>query len=110
MPVLNPVLPTLRRLKRLLLPAVATAALLSPVIGAAGILTQLAPAPVTGFVCGVDFLPMLWSATGDVTAAVSGVDLALGLGNVSTSGCEASDFAGFTAGHIALIQRGACLF
>ncbi|MFC7647116.1 PA domain-containing protein [Streptosporangium lutulentum] len=28
----------------------------------------------------------------------------------STSGCEESDFAGFTRGNIALIQRGACSF
>jgi PA domain len=28
----------------------------------------------------------------------------------STSGCEAEDFAGFTAGNIALIQRGTCTF
>ena len=28
----------------------------------------------------------------------------------STSGCEAADFAGFTAGNIALVQRGTCLF
>ena len=34
----------------------------------------------------------------------------LGRGNASTSGCEIEDFAGFTAGNIALIQRGACSF
>ncbi len=41
------------------------------------------------------------------------VDLDLGLGNASTSGCEASDFAGldFTGENdIALMQRGACAF
>ena len=38
------------------------------------------------------------------------VDLALGAGNASTSGCEAADFAGFPAGNIALIQRGTCTF
>ncbi len=47
---------------------------------------------------------------GMVTAAVTPVDLQLGLGNTSTSGCEAGDFAGFTAGNIALIQRGTCPF
>ena len=31
-------------------------------------------------------------------------------GNTSTSGCEASDFAGFPAGNIALLQRGTCTF
>jgi Zn-dependent M28 family amino/carboxypeptidase len=34
----------------------------------------------------------------------------LGLGNTSTSGCEESDFAGFPAGNIALLQRGTCTF
>jgi hypothetical protein len=38
------------------------------------------------------------------------VDLQLGLGNTSTSGCEASDFAGFPAGNTALLQRGTCTF
>jgi aminopeptidase Y len=41
---------------------------------------------------------------------VTAVDLDLGLGNASTSGCEVADFAGFPLGHIALIQRGACSF
>jgi Zn-dependent M28 family amino/carboxypeptidase len=47
---------------------------------------------------------------GDVTAAVTPVDLQLFLGNTSSSGCEAGDFAGFPAGNIALIQRGTCPF
>lgn len=47
---------------------------------------------------------------GEVTAAVIPVDIQLGLGNTSTSGCEPSDFAGFPAGGIALIQRGSCNF
>ncbi len=38
------------------------------------------------------------------------VDIQLGIGNTSTSGCEAGDFAGFPAGNIALIQRGTCTF
>ena len=50
------------------------------------------------------------SDPGDVTAAVTAVDLQLGLGNTSTSGCEAGDFAGFPAGNIALLQRGSCTF
>ena len=32
------------------------------------------------------------------------------IGNTSTSGCEAADFAGFPAGNIALVQRGTCSF
>jgi len=50
------------------------------------------------------------SAPGEVQAPVTAVDLALGLGNTSTSGCEAADFVGFTAGHVALLQRGTCPF
>ncbi|AKJ27578.1 M28 family metallopeptidase [Caldimonas brevitalea] len=44
-----------------------------------------------------------YSGSGDVTAAVQAP-----AGNVN--GCEESDFAGFTAGRIALIQRGICPF
>jgi Zn-dependent M28 family amino/carboxypeptidase len=54
--------------------------------------------------------PYTGSGAGDVTAAVTPVDLQLGLGNTSSSGCEAADFAGFTAGTIALMQRGTCSF
>jgi len=54
--------------------------------------------------------PFTGSGPGDVTADVTPVDLQLGLGNTSTSGCEAADFAGFPAGTIALVQRGACTF
>jgi Zn-dependent M28 family amino/carboxypeptidase len=50
------------------------------------------------------------SGFGDVTASVTPIDVQLGLGNTSTSGCEAGDFAGFPAGNIALIQRGTCPF
>ncbi|WP_167043471.1 M28 family metallopeptidase [Salinibacterium sp. ZJ454] len=54
--------------------------------------------------------PFTGSGPGDVTAAVTAVDIQLGLGNTSNSGCEAADFAGFLAGSIALIQRGTCTF
>jgi hypothetical protein len=50
------------------------------------------------------------SDRGDVTAAVTPVKLQFGIGNTSTSGCQASDFAGFPAGNIALLQRGDCTF
>lgn len=46
------------------------------------------------------------SLLGDMTGTVTPVDLQLGLGNTSTSGCEAADFAGFPTGNIALLQRG----
>ncbi|MGR0220437.1 M28 family peptidase [Agromyces sp. ZXT2-6] len=54
--------------------------------------------------------PFTGSGAGDVTADVTPVDIQLGLGNTSTSGCEATDFTGFPVGDIALIQRGACNF
>jgi Zn-dependent M28 family amino/carboxypeptidase len=57
-----------------------------------------------------DYNLMAQTDPGDVTGPVTAVDLDLGLGNSSTSGCEAADFAGFPAGHIALVQRGACTF
>jgi len=47
---------------------------------------------------------------GDVSAAVTAVDINLVPPRASTSGCESADFAGFPAGNIALIQRGTCTF
>jgi Zn-dependent M28 family amino/carboxypeptidase len=78
------------------------------VVGPSG-LQQIAPNAVT-YTEGVDFGPITQSDPGDVTAAVTAVDLQLGLGNTSTSGCEAADFAGFPTGNIALLQRGTCTF
>jgi Zn-dependent M28 family amino/carboxypeptidase len=72
-------------------------------------LEQTAPGSVV-YVEETDFQPMAQTDPGDVTAAVTAVDIQLGLGNTSTSGCEAADFAGFPAGNIALIQRGTCTF
>jgi Zn-dependent M28 family amino/carboxypeptidase len=72
-------------------------------------LQQITPNPTT-YQLGVDFGPITQTDPGDVTAAVTAVDLQLGLGNTSTSGCEAADFAGFPAGNIALLQRGTCTF
>ena len=73
---------------------------------------QIAPAPQTyGYF--VDFAPMSYSGSGDVTGIAEGVDLIIPPApapNTSTSGCEASDFAGFTAGNVAVIQRGSCSF
>ena len=48
-----------------------------------------------------------YSGSGDVTGAVTA--LAAPPGD-ATPGCEAADFAGFPAGNIALISRGACTF
>ncbi len=58
----------------------------------------------------VDFELLTQTDGGEVTAAVTAVDLQLGIGNTSTSGCEAADFSGFPAGNIALMQRGTCTF
>ena len=61
------------------------------------------------YVDGNDFASMTFSPNGDTTAPVVAVDLVNAEGqpdNTSSSGCQASDFAGFPAGAIALVQRG----
>ncbi|MDN4160747.1 M20/M25/M40 family metallo-hydrolase [Nocardioides abyssi] len=73
------------------------------------VLERTTPDPTT-FVEGTDFDILEYSGSGDVTATVEGVDLALDDIENSTSGCEAEDFAGFTAGNIALVRRGTCDF
>ena len=70
----------------------------------APVLQRITPAPTTTLTTST----FTYSGNGDVTAAVTPVDL--NLGGTSTSGCEASDFAGFTSGTIALIRRGGCFF
>ncbi|MGR2753788.1 M28 family peptidase [Agromyces arachidis] len=71
-------------------------------------LTQLTPSTAeypTG--------PYTGSGAGDVTGTIIPVDLQLYLGNTSTSGCTADDFAGLDfsgPADIALIQRGGCNF
>ena len=58
-----------------------------------------------------DFLTMSYSGNGDVTApleAVGGIVIPSPGGSVS--GCSPEDFADFTEGSIALIQRGDCSF
>ena len=61
-----------------------------------------------------DFSIMEYSGSGSVTATVQEVaDNIVPPGasaNTSTAGCEEADFAGFTVGNIALIQRGTCTF
>lgn len=57
-----------------------------------------------------DFSIMSYSGSGEAVSKLSAVDLSLGAGNQSSSGCEAEDFASFEAGAIALIQRGTCSF
>jgi len=72
-------------------------------------MAETAPTP-TDYTYFDDFYPMDYTGEGDVTAAVTAVDINLGGDLLGTSGCEASDFTGFPAGNIALIQRGACDF
>jgi Zn-dependent M28 family amino/carboxypeptidase len=57
--------------------------------------------------------PFTGTGSGDVTGTVVPVDLALDPPRASTSGCEASDFAGLDLSgpaDIALVQRGSCTF
>jgi Zn-dependent M28 family amino/carboxypeptidase len=59
-----------------------------------------------------EVLTLDWSAAGEVTGQVLPVDVTIPPSPEpsSTSGCETSDFAGFTPGAIALVQRGTCPF
>jgi len=70
---------------------------------------RISPAP-TVYVDQEDYDVMTYSGSGDVTASLQAVDLSIGDPAASSSGCEAGDFAGFTVGNIALMQRGACSF
>lgn len=76
-----------------------------------GELARVSPDPET-YASGRDFNTMQFSGSGEVTAPLQPTnDILLPPGaTASTSGCEASDFAGFRAGNIALVQRGTCRF
>jgi Zn-dependent M28 family amino/carboxypeptidase len=52
-----------------------------------------------------EYLALEYSGSGDVTAPVEAVDT-----ESEGSGCEQSDFDGFSRGAIALLRRGACFF
>ena len=61
------------------------------------------------------FFTTKFSATANITAGVQAVDLIVPMdpnspANTSNSGCEPEDFASFTPGNIALLQRGGCSF
>jgi Zn-dependent M28 family amino/carboxypeptidase len=74
--------------------------------------SQAAPDEAT-YVEGTDYAVMTYSASADVTATAQAVDVVVpppAAANGNTSGCEATDFAGFTRGNIALVQRGTCPF
>ncbi|HEU4491503.1 MAG TPA: M20/M25/M40 family metallo-hydrolase [Jiangellales bacterium] len=73
---------------------------------------QVSPNEVT-YEPNVDFFTAEYSGSGDVTATLEAVDLVLPPGqqaSTSNSGCEPEDFTDFTAGNIALVQRGTCDF
>ena len=65
------------------------------------------------YVEGTDFFTMEYSGSGIVNAPVQnagGIIIPPTLDLSSTSGCTAADFTGFTAGNVALVQRGGCTF
>ncbi len=74
-----------------------------------GVLQATAPTPME-YVWEEDFTYLSQTEPGDVTGMAVPVDVQLGAGNTSTSGCEPEDFADFPAGAIAVVQRGACSF
>jgi Zn-dependent M28 family amino/carboxypeptidase len=75
--------------------------------------SEVSPLAAT-FTLGTDFGLATGTGNGDVTAAVqpaAGIIIpAPATANTSQSGCSAADFAGFTPGNVALIQRGFCTF
>ena len=73
------------------------------------VMEQVAPEEVA-YENEVDFSIMSYSGSGDVTAAVTPVDVNVADPSEITSGCEDEDFAAFPDGNIALIQRGTCTF
>ncbi len=76
---------------------------------APGTLARISPAP-RPFAIDDEFDVMDYSGSGTAQAAVTVVDTELARTETSTSGCESADFAGFTRGNIALLQRGTCPF
>jgi len=70
---------------------------------------QVSPTAKT-YVNGTDFATLGFSGDGTAQGTVTAVDVALTPPRASTSGCEATDFANFPRGNIALLQRGTCDF
>ena len=67
------------------------------------VLEQVSPAPAGPLVNTI----LSYSGSADVTAAVTALPAPPA---DATPGCDAADFAGFPAGNVALISRGACTF
>jgi hypothetical protein len=59
---------------------------------------------VRSYRSGPDFVTMRYSGGGNVAGRIVPVDFS------ASSGCEDSDFAGFTSGSVALMKRGGCPF
>jgi len=55
-----------------------------------------------------DFQDVRFSPPGDVTAPLGVIDVSLGVGNDSTSGCTPADYASFPVDRVALVQAGGC--
>jgi Zn-dependent M28 family amino/carboxypeptidase len=68
--------------------------------------------PTAPYVDDEDFTVMEYSGNGQAQGTLQAVDVVLPppAAPGSTSGCEATDFAGFAAGNIAMMQRGTCTF
>jgi Zn-dependent M28 family amino/carboxypeptidase len=74
--------------------------------------SRVSPDPRT-YVEGTDYAVATYSGSGTAQGTVQAVDVVIPptpAANGNTSGCEAADFAGFTPGNIALLQRGTCAF
>jgi hypothetical protein len=73
--------------------------------------SQTAPTP-QDYVLNKDWGPgqSTGSVTGGIVQPAGGIVLPPTQTSTSASGCSASDFSGFTAGRVALIQRGTCNF
>ena len=73
--------------------------------------SESSPTPTT-FTAGVDWNPgqAVGSVTNATVQAAGGIVIPPASTPSSSSGCTSADFAGFTPGNIALIQRGSCFF
>lgn len=94
-----------RRTLSLVLVSVVATGLFQDAAAQSGVLTRVSPDPET-FVENTDFTVLFNSAQYVFTGFLQ----AVGSDATSSLGCAVSDFFGFTAGFIALINRGTCTF
>jgi Zn-dependent M28 family amino/carboxypeptidase len=74
---------------------------------------SLSPATLTSGSAAFETAVMTYSGSGVVEGSIVPVDLALGQGGLSTSGCQPDDFTGIDLSgttDIVLLQRGSCAF